>query len=168
MKVKNSIAYDYDYKKELEALTTYKFNRIDKEFEILKNIFLYSDNAEEIDKCTFVIKYYRSTDKSKYFEIYVEKMAKSIYVSIFSTDELMKQIITTKAINADDLFKAYDFINYYIGELQGLASDLEMSISFPKIKDEQRCIELRKLYFKTLEEISNGKVYDIDERLEMQ
>lgn len=60
MEVKNSIAYDYDYKKELEALTTYKINRIDKEFEILKNIFLYSDNAEEIDKCTFVIRYYRS------------------------------------------------------------------------------------------------------------
>lgn len=168
MEVNNSIAYDYDYKKELEALTTYKINRIDKDFEILKNIFLYSDNAEEIDKCTFVIKYYRSTDKNKYFEIYVEKMAKSIYVSLSSTDELMKQIITQKAINAGDLFKAYDFINYYIGELQGLASDLEMSISFPQIKDEQRCIELRKSYFKTLEKISDGKVYDIDERLEMQ
>lgn len=80
----------------------------------------------------------------------------------------MKQIITQKAINASDLSNAYNFINYYIGELQGLASDLEMSISLPQIKDEQRCIELRKLYFKTLEEISDGKVYDIDERLEMQ
>lgn len=168
MKVKNSIAYDYDYKKELEALTTYKFNRIDKEFEILKNIFLYSDNAEEIDKCTFVIRYYRSENENKFFEIYVEKMTKSIYISLSSTDELMKQIITQKAINASDLSNAYNFINYYIGELQGLASDLEMSISLPQIKDEQRCIELRKLYFKTLEEISDGKVYDIDERLEMQ
>ena len=43
-----------------------------------------------------------------------------------------------------------------------------MDIILPQIKGEQRCIELRKLYFKTLEEISNGKVYDIDERLEMQ
>jgi len=167
MEVKNSIAYDYDYKKELEALTTYKINRIDKEFEILKNIFMYSDNAEEIDKRTFVVKYYRSTDKNKYFEIYVEKMTKSIYVSLLSTDESMQQIIKTKAINASDLSNVYDFINYHIGELQGLASDLEMSISLPKIEDEQRCIELRKLYFKTLEEISDGKVYDIDERLEV-
>lgn len=40
MKIKNSIAYDYDYKKEIEALTTYNFNRIDKEFEILKKHIL--------------------------------------------------------------------------------------------------------------------------------
>lgn len=166
MEVKNCIAYDYDYRKELEALTTYKFNRIDKEFEILKNIFLYSDNAEEIDDRTFVIKYYRSTDKNKYFKIYVEKMVKSIYINLSSTDELMKQIITKKDITVSNLFEAHSFINYYIGELQGLASDLEMSISLPQIKDEQRCIELRKLYFKTLEKISDGKVYDIDERLE--
>ena len=150
----------------MEALTTYKFNRIDKEFEILKNIFLYSDNAEEIDDRTFVIKYYRSTDKNKYFKIYVEKMVKSIYINLSSTDELMKQIITKKDITVSNLFEAHSFINYYIGELQGLASDLEMSISLPQIKDEQRCIELRKLYFKTLEKISDGKVYDIDERLE--
>lgn len=166
MEVKNCIAYDYDYRKELEALTTYKFNRIDKEFEILKNIFLYSDNAEEIDDRTFVIKYYRSTDKNKYFKIYVEKMVKSIYINLSSTDELMKQIITKKDITVSNLFEAHSFINYYIGELQGLASDLEMSISLPQIKDEQRCIELRKLYFKTLEKISDGKVYDIDERSE--
>lgn len=166
MEVKNCIAYDYDYRKELEALTTYKFNRIDKEFEILKNIFLYTDNAEEIDDRTFVIKYYRSTDKNKYFKIYVEKMVKSIYINLSSTDELMKQIITKKDITVSNLFEAHSFINYYIGELQGLASDLEMSISLPQIKDEQRCIELRKLYFKTLEKISDGKVYDIDERLE--
>ena len=49
-----------------------------------------------------------------------------------------------------------------------MANEKKMDISLPQIKDEQRCIELRKLYFKTLEEISNGKVYDIDERLEMQ
>lgn len=168
MEVNNSIAYDYDYKKELEALTTYKINRIDKEFKILKNIFLYSDNAEEVDDWTFVIRYYRSENENKYFEIYVEKMTKSIYVSLSSTDESMKQIIKTKAINASDLYNAYDFINYHIGELQGLAYDINMSISLPQIKDEQRCIGLRKLYFKTLEEISDGKVYDIDERLEMQ
>lgn len=167
MKVKNCIAYDYDYRKELEALTTYKFNRINKDFEILKNIFMYSDNAEEIDDRTFVIKYYRSTDKNKCFKIYVKKMVRNIYINLSSTDELMKQIITKKDIATSDLFEAHDFINYYIGELQGLASDLEMSISLPQIKDEQRCIELRKLYFKTLEEISNGKVYDIDERLEI-
>ena len=65
MEVKNSIAYDYDYKTELEALLTYKIKRIDKEFEILKNIFLYSDNAEELVDCTFVIKNYRSTEESK-------------------------------------------------------------------------------------------------------
>ena len=167
MEVKNSIAYDYDYKKELEALTTYKINRIDKEFEILKNIFLYSDNAEEIDKCTFVIRYYRSENENKYFEIYVEKMTKSIYISLLSTDETMQQIIKTKAINASDLSNAYDFINYHIGELQGWANDTNTDIILPQIKDEQRCIELRKLYFKTLEEISNGKVHDIDERLGM-
>lgn len=127
---------------------------------------MYSDNAEEIDKRTFVIKYYKSTDKNKYFKIYVEKMVKSIYINLSSTDELMKQIITKKDITVSNLFEAHSFINYYIGELQGLANDLEMSISFSEIKDEQRCIELRKLYFKTLEEISDGKVYDIDERLE--
>lgn len=168
MKIKNSIAYDYDYRKELEALTIYKFNRIDKEFEILKNIFLYSDNAKELDDCTFVIKYYRSENENKYFEIYVEKMSKSIYVSLSSTDESMQQIIKTKAINASNLSNAHDFINYHIGELQGLANDTNMDIILPQIKGEQRCIELRKLYFKTLEEISDGKVYDIDERLEMQ
>ena len=166
MEVKNSIAYDYDYRTELEALTIYKINRINKEFEMLRNIFMYSDNAEEIDKRTFVIKYYKSTDKNKYFKIYVEKMVKSIYINLSSTDELMKQIITKKDITVSNLFEAHSFINYYIGELQGLANDLEMSISFSEIKDEQRCIELRKLYFKTLEEISDGKVYDIDERLE--
>ena len=95
-------------------------------------------------------------------------MTKSIYISLSSTDEYMQQIIKTKAINASDLSNAHDFINYHIGELQNLAYDINMSISFPEIKDEQRCIELRKLYFKTLEEISDGKVYDIDERLEMQ
>lgn len=167
MEVKNSIAYDYDYKKELEALLTYKIKRIDKEFEILKNIFLYSDNAEELVDCTFVIKYYRSTDESKYFKIHVEKMVRSMIISLSSTDELMKEIITKKSINASDLFEAYDFINYHIGKLQALTDDIEMSISLPQIKDEQRCIELRNLYFKTLEEISNGKVYDINERLEM-
>lgn len=167
MEVNNSIAYDYDYKKELEALTTYNFNRIDKEFGILKNIFLYSDNAEEIDNGTFVIKFYRTTNKNNYFEIYVEKMSRSIYISLLSTDEFMKQIIQTKAINAKDLFAAYDFINYHIGEIHALANEEKMDISLPQIKDEQRCIELRKLYFKTLEEISDGKVYDINERLEM-
>lgn len=166
MEAKNSIAYDYDYRTELEALTTYKINRIDKEFEILKNIFLYSDNAEEIDKCTFVIRYYRSENKNKFFEIYVEKMVKSIYVSLSTTDESMQQIIKTKAINASDLSNVHDFINYHIGELQNLAYDINMSISLPQIKDEQRCIELRKSYFKTLEKISDGKLYDIDERLE--
>lgn len=167
MEVKNSIAYDYDYKKELEALLTYKIKRIDKEFEILKNIFLYSDNAEELVDCTFVIKYYRSTDESKYFKIHVGKMVRSIIISLSSTDELMKEIIQTKAINAKDLFVAYDFINYHIGEIHTLANEKKMDIRLPQIKDEQRCIELRKLYFKTLEEISNGKVYDINERLEM-
>ena len=95
-------------------------------------------------------------------------MARSIYVSLSSTDESMQQIIKTKAINAKDLFAAYDFINYHIGEIHALANEKKMDISLPQNKDEQSCIELRKLYFKTLEEISNGKVYDINERLEIQ
>lgn len=168
MKIKNSIAYDYSYKKELEALTTYEINMIDKDFEILKNIFLYSDNAEEVIDWIFIIRYYRSENENKYFKIYVEKMMRSILVSLSSTDEFMQQIITTKSINAGNLFEAHDFINYYIGKLQEWANDTNTDIILPQIKDEQRCIELRKLYFKTLEEISNGKVYDIDERLEMQ
>jgi len=93
---------------------------------------------------------------------------RSILVSISSTDEFMQQIITTKSINAGNLFEAHNFINYYIGKLQEWANDTNTDIILPQIKDEQRCIELRKLYFKTLEEISDGKVYDIDERLEMQ
>ena len=103
MKIKNSIAYDYSYKKELEALTTYEINMIDKDFEILKNIFLYSDNAEEVIDWIFIIRYYRSENENKYFEIYVEKMMRSILVSLSSTDEFMQQIITTKSINAGNL-----------------------------------------------------------------
>lgn len=86
MKIKNSIAYDYSYKKELEALTTYEINMIDKDFEILKNIFLYSDNAEEVIDWIFIIRYYRSENENKYFEIYVEKMMRSILVSLSSTE----------------------------------------------------------------------------------
>ena len=57
MKIKNSIAYDYDYKKELEALTTYNFNRIDKAREISTKISFQSDNAAAIDNGTLVIKF---------------------------------------------------------------------------------------------------------------
>lgn len=157
---------DYDLRKEWEAISCYEEDRLKKEFEMLKKIFAYSDNALITSKYSFLIRFYRSYDKDNYMDISIEVERDKFKINVYSNDEDIKDLIRIPKYRetARTLKQAHDILNHYIGEIHDISRKID--IELPLIDNEHYWETARKEYYDTLEKISNGKVYDIDERLE--
>ena len=86
MEVKNSIAYDYDYKKELEALLTYKIKRIDKEFEILKT--LLRNKNKVLTRNQIMDNVWNENDEIPYdrvIDVYIKELRKKLGLDCIKT-----------------------------------------------------------------------------------
>lgn len=157
---------DYDLRKEWEAISCYEEDRLKKEFEMLKKIFAYSDNALITSKYSFLIRFYRSCDKDNYMDISIEVERDKFKIDVYSNDEDIKDLIRIPKYRetARTLKQAHDILNHYIGEIHDISRKIDVEL--PLIDNEHYWEAARKEYYDTLEKISNGKVYDIDERLE--
>lgn len=167
--IKNQVPYgDYKFAEELDAISYYEKNRINKEFEMLKNIFMYSDNAKVTSTRTFSIYFYKSSDKDKFLEIEIEKDEDKFKIGVYSNDKNIRSLmeITNVRKVAKTLEEAHGILNEFICNVHHITRQIDVEL--PLIDDEHYWEILRKNYYDTLEKISGGKVYDINERLEMQ
>lgn len=154
---------DYEFMKEYDAIRYYEENRLKKEFEILIQIFQYSDNAIKNSEYIFSICFYRSSDKDKYIEISIEVETDKFKIGVFSNDEYIRKLITIPGSRevAKTLKEAYDILNYYIGEIHHLSTLRKIDVELPLIDGERYWEVARKSYYETLENISSGKVKEI-------
>lgn len=160
--IKNQVPYgDYNFTKELDAISYYEKNRINKEFKMLKNIFMYSDNAKVTSACTFSIYFYKSSDKDKFLEIEIEKDEDKFKIGVYSNDENIRSLmeITNVRKVAKTLEEAHGILNEFICSVHHITRQID--VEFPLIDDEDYWENTRKEYYETLEKISNGKVKEI-------
>ena len=152
---------DYDLRKEWEAISCYEENRLKKEFEVLKKIFMYSDNALITSKYSFLIHFYRSCDKDNYMDISIEVERDKFIIEVFSNDEDIKSLIRIPKYRetARTLKQAHDILNHYIGEIHDISR--KIYVELPLIDNEDYWENTRKEYYETLEKISNGKVKEL-------
>lgn len=159
--IKNQHPYDYNFGKELDAIRYYEEDRLKKEFEVLKKIFKYSDNALITSKYSFLIRFYRSCDKDNYMDISIEVERDKFIIEVYSNDEDIKSLIRIPKYRetARTLKQAHDILNHYIGEIHDISRKID--IELPLLDNKHYWKVTRKEYYETLENISSGKVKGI-------